>query len=176
MNIFYTDISAEQCAKNMCDIHVNKMILETAQMLSTAHYEKGTWSEDMYKPAYKNHPSTVWARETGGNYAWLYEHLDALIAEKLYRTEKVHATSRLLDLLYEIPKPLYVSVGVITPIPQCMPNEYKNEDATEAYRDYYNAKMIEWVTRDKPIFPKWTGRDVPSNVKSSVKQATGVKL
>lgn len=37
MNIFYLDKSAVQCAKWMVDKHVVKMILETAQLLSTAH-------------------------------------------------------------------------------------------------------------------------------------------
>ena len=161
MNIFYTDICAQQCAKNMCDIHVNKMILETAQLLSTAHAEHGTWVEGMYKPTHKNHPSAIWARETGGNYAWLYEHFDSLIAEKLHRTDKVHASSRLLTALYEIPKPLYSSIGSLTPMPQCMPDEFKTEDSTVAYKKYYVAKLLEWISRDKPLKPKWTNASIP---------------
>lgn len=37
MNIFYLDKSPQQCAEWMVDKHVVKMIVETAQLLSTAH-------------------------------------------------------------------------------------------------------------------------------------------
>ena len=37
MNIFYLDRSVYRPAEMHCDKHVVKMILETAQMLSTAH-------------------------------------------------------------------------------------------------------------------------------------------
>jgi hypothetical protein len=37
MNIFYLDKDPRQCAEWMVDKHVVKMILETAQLLSTAH-------------------------------------------------------------------------------------------------------------------------------------------
>jgi len=37
VNIFYLDEDPRQCAEWMVDSHVVKMILETAQLLSTAH-------------------------------------------------------------------------------------------------------------------------------------------
>ena len=37
MNIFYLHSEPDQCAKWHCDQHVTKMILEYAQLLSTAH-------------------------------------------------------------------------------------------------------------------------------------------
>ena len=37
MNIFYLSTNTDECARYHCDKHVVKMILETAQMLSTAH-------------------------------------------------------------------------------------------------------------------------------------------
>ena len=36
MNIFYVDKNPETAAKMMCDKHIIKMILESAQMLCTA--------------------------------------------------------------------------------------------------------------------------------------------
>ena len=39
MNIFYLHSDPKTCASMHCDKHVVKMILETAQMLSTAHHE-----------------------------------------------------------------------------------------------------------------------------------------
>lgn len=50
MNIFYLSESAKQCAEWLVDKHVVKMILETAQLLSTAHRVlDGTETEITYK-------------------------------------------------------------------------------------------------------------------------------
>lgn len=163
----------------MCDIHVNKFILEDCQMLCTAHSEFGTWRDGMYKPTHVNHPCNVWIRESKGNYNWVLAHLCELIQEKMYRTGKLHATSRIIKYVSYPPEkmPGFDEYdGLMTEPPQCMPEEHKRPDVRDAYRNYYNAKMIEWVTRDKPIIPKWTGRDVPHSVKDAVKQATGVEL
>ena len=35
MNIFVTDLDPFIAAKNLCDVHIIKMILETCQLLST---------------------------------------------------------------------------------------------------------------------------------------------
>ena len=37
MNIFYLDHHTQRCANQHCDKHVVKMIIEYAQLLSTAH-------------------------------------------------------------------------------------------------------------------------------------------
>ena len=37
MNIFYLDTSPKTCAEMHCDKHVVKMIIEYAQLMSTAH-------------------------------------------------------------------------------------------------------------------------------------------
>ena len=67
MNIFRLSNDAYECAEMHCDKHVVKMLLETAQMLSTAWRMTDSDSEyadkhGMYKVAHKNHPSTVWVR------------------------------------------------------------------------------------------------------------------
>lgn len=54
MNIFYLSRDPVLCAEMHCDKHVVKMILETAQLLSTAHWELGSTAP--YKPTHKNHP------------------------------------------------------------------------------------------------------------------------
>ena len=64
MNIFYLSRDPHEAARLQCDRHVVKMILETAQMLCTAHrYLDGDERADklgMYKTAHLNHPSTKW--------------------------------------------------------------------------------------------------------------------
>jgi len=58
-----------------CDKHVVKMILESAQILSTAHrvLDGDDYADKygLYKIAHKNHPSTIRARSGGLNYLWL---------------------------------------------------------------------------------------------------------
>ena len=156
MNIFYLDRDPEIAAQMMCDKHVVKMILESAQMLSTAHRVCGgggrAWIErvGLYKMAHRNHPSTMWVRYSFAHYMWLYEHMVALMKEYTYRYGKHHATERLLEPLSNVPA-IY-RTGFTDP-PQCMPDYCKNEDAVSAYQTYYILKKSDfatWKRRDKP--------------------------
>ena len=61
-----------------CNKHAaGKMVLESAQMLCTAHHEFGN-HDVPYKVAHSNHPSTIWARSGAKQYNWLYRHFKAL--------------------------------------------------------------------------------------------------
>ena len=93
MNIFYLHSDPVTCAEWHCDKHVVKMILEYAQLLSTAHHEvDGTPSINCYKSTHRNHPSAIWARTNRKNYRWLWRLLDATATEYTHRYGKVHAT------------------------------------------------------------------------------------
>ena len=69
MNIFVLHPMPDVAARMQCDKHVSKMTLETAQMLCTVINELGGTSP--YKSAHVNHPCSVWARQTMGNFMWL---------------------------------------------------------------------------------------------------------
>ena len=60
MNIFYLDEDPRICAEMHCDKHCVKMILETAQLLCTAHrvLDGDEYSDKvgLYKTAFQNHP------------------------------------------------------------------------------------------------------------------------
>ena len=61
MNIFFLDKDPQFAAQSLCDKHVPKMLLESAQMLSTAlHSHTMGISTGIYKEAYPNHPMTKW--------------------------------------------------------------------------------------------------------------------
>jgi hypothetical protein len=147
MNIFHLDVSPDLAARWLCDKHIPKMILETGQMLSTAHRILGSPVEDkVYKKAYINHPMTVWVRETGNNYQWAYCHLMFLIEEFHYRGFKngqPHATETIADTLSVLPPSLLDSYSHnawmrdYTKPPKCMPEEYHEDCHIEAYRSYY---------------------------------------
>ena len=78
MNIFYLDSDPSIAASYMYDKHKVKMILESAQMLCTAHHHFGLGDEVPYRKAHYNHPSTIWTRANTNHYYWLYQHMLAL--------------------------------------------------------------------------------------------------
>ena len=155
MNIFYLNRKPDIAAQMMCDKHVVKMILESAQMLSTAHrvLDGDEYADrvGLYKMTHKNHPSSKWARSTDENYDWLWAHMDALMKEYTYRYGKHHATERMIHDLWK--PPYNLPVGDFTDPPQCMPDYCKNEDVVTAYHKYYimeKSDFATWKRRDKP--------------------------
>ncbi len=173
MNIFYLHEDPRQCAVWMVDKHVVKMILETAQLLSTAHrLLDGTESIDtssgrkkrvyalsderdavLYSATHANHPSAVWARQSVENYNWLVDHLFALSDEYTYRYGKTHLTITKLGVPIASP-PLNLKEWDMTPMPSCMDEQYKiGEDPIANYRNYYKygkASMHSWKKREAP--------------------------
>ena len=79
MNIFHLHKDPKICAEYHCDKHVVKMILETAQMLSTAYRRNFGDNDDLYKTAYPKHPMTIWVGDSGGNFNWSMRLLDQLL-------------------------------------------------------------------------------------------------
>lgn len=159
MNIFYLDKDPELAAQMLCDKHVVKMILETAQLLCTAHHVLGTNTAEMYKITNKNHPCAIWVRSTWGNYEWTFSYFLCLLEEYTYRYKKKHACEKLIGVLGNNPLSL-VRHSFTNPLfffesspPQCMPDKYKQEDTVSAYRAYYKG--------EKAHFAKWTKREVP---------------
>jgi len=146
MNIFILDKNPRIAAQMHCDKHVPKMILETAQMLSTAHHVYDTPQASLvYKQAHLNHPCTIWVRESVDNYGWAYELFRELNNEFVARRGKTHLSwVKLGQILAQTPP---LPLCGLTPFAQAMPDEYKQEDAVEAYRAYYRG--------DKARFAKW---------------------
>lgn len=140
MNIFYLDENLTLSAQGLCDKHVNKMILETAQLLCTAHRElDGNERADrlcLYKSTHVNHPCAVWVRASELRYNFAYVLLSNLLDEFEFRYGKVHKTKGLLGGLVVSPRNIYASTGFDGP-PLCMPDQYKQANAVEAYRAYY---------------------------------------
>ena len=76
MNIFALDKCPMQSALWLDDIRKNKMILESAQMLSTAvRWLDPDTTLPVYKLAYMNHPCTKWARKSRANFSWLLSNI-----------------------------------------------------------------------------------------------------
>jgi hypothetical protein len=86
MNIFVTSSDPVACAKYLDDKRVNKMLLESVQLLSTTMHLTGL--PGPYKPTHRNHPCTLWLLQSKANYQWLYNHAIALYNEYLARSGK----------------------------------------------------------------------------------------
>ena len=162
MNIFYLDDNPEICAKYHVDKHVVKMILEYAQLLSTAHrlvdrqfFEDGCvkfgWDEVLYKSTHVNHPSSLWVRHSSSNYQWLYALWLNLLREYTYRYGKVHKSSRLWEVLGQ--SPISIKDSEFTEPPLVMPEVYHSTCAVTAYREYYRKEktsLLTWKNREAP--------------------------
>jgi len=152
MNIFILDTDPRIAARMQCDKHIPKMVVETAQMLSTAVNMLG--GQAQYKSAYVNHPCTVWARTSLDNFAWLSKHGFELGLEYNLRYGKIHKSSAvIMDCVWQVSKLKFDKKG-LTPHPQCMPDMYKSDNPVTAYRAYYRG--------EKSYFAKWDrDRDAP---------------
>ena len=138
MNIFYLHSDPIEAAKLQYNKHVVKMILESAQMLCTAHHLLDPCNSDdiPYKVAHKNHPSTIWVRQSAPHYLWLYHHMIALGEEYTKRYGKQHLTiTKCKDVLARYPGGIF-NIGFSQP-PQAMPDKYKHKNAIHAYWQYY---------------------------------------
>ena len=136
MNIFYLHKNPEKAAKLQYNKHVVKMILESAQMLCTAHHVYGNPDDAPYKQAHLNHPSTIWARESRPNYFWLYEHMITLGQEYTKRYGKIHTTIDKCRFALSF-CPDGITSEQFTEPPQCMPDKYKDDCSMQAYWNYY---------------------------------------
>ena len=152
MNIFYLDKDPVKAAKMQYNKHVVKMILESAQMLCTAHHcIMGSDADVPYKSAHKNHPSTIWARQSAQNYAWLYYHMMALGAEYTKRYGKKHLSiTKCEDKLAILPGGI-LETGFEQP-PQCMPDEYKDKCSVKAYWNYYIGEKHSVANKNEKIY------------------------
>lgn len=158
MNIFILSTNPVEAAQMQCDKHVVKMVLESAQMLSTAHriLDGDAVNPELYRKVHARHPCTLWTMETDFNYRWHYKHFIALGEEYTFRYGKVHSSiQKLAGILSHAPR--NIPVGGLTPFALAMkqyPECVVENNPVASYRNFYLA--------DKKDFAKWTrGRKAP---------------
>jgi hypothetical protein len=176
MNIFVLDNDPQYAAIMMCDKHVVKMIVESCQLMSTAHhvldgqeivrvakngrkfhtYETTNLpgSPNFLRCTMINHPCTIWTRESISNYQWVWVHTNELLHQYSIRYNKDHTYTNLVkQTLVNAPRKLQALQQ--TPFAQAMPDQYKNRDAVEAYRQYYiheKARFAKWKAGNTPLW------------------------
>jgi len=151
MNIFVLDTDPKLAAQYHGNRHNIKMILESCQLLSTAHHILG--SGGPLRKTHENHKCAKWVRESSDNYDWLHSLATELCIEYTYRYNKHHAYERtgVLESLKQ--RPFMLMKGPMTPFALAMPDNYKHADAVVAYRQYYlNEKthLLNYKNRDMP--------------------------
>jgi hypothetical protein len=177
MNIFYLHNDPKTCAEWHVDKHVSKMLVEYAQLMSTAHrvldgdeyigYSKNNrkvkrWqlksdnAENLvYKACHVNHPSAIWVRQSVTHYKWMYDLWCELHKEFVYRYGKSHASYTLLSEFLATPPANISNTPFVEPpqamkqFPQCM----VEGDSISAYRNFYREA--------KKTFANWKKREVP---------------
>lgn len=182
MNIFYLDEDIDKCAEAHFDVHVTKMQLEITQMLST-----NTWIDEVlgytprkvtsdettqlrsaseyanlptevrYKPAFFNHPCTIWMRSSYENYEYSVLLVDALDQEAQWRGFNAHKSAKVARGL---PLPRKLPSSGFTQPAQAMPEEFFDEESVRAYRKYYRgakASLAQYTRREPPIW--WWKRE-----------------
>ena len=174
MNVFYLNHDPLTCAEEHCDKHCVKMIIEYAQLMSTAHrmldgteYEDRTkngrrirrWrmpdpymESKLYKASHFNHPSAIWVRQSKANYKWLYDMWIQLCMEYTIRYGRNHETMNKLATLLSL-TPVNIPDGEFTEPPQAMPDDCKRPTAIEGYKNYY--------IKEKHSFAKWKNGKIP---------------
>lgn len=176
MNVFVLDEDPAKAAIQQCDRHVVKMIVESCQMLSTAHrvldgvptvrssksgkrmlpyFTLPDCRESLfYKPVHLRHPCTLWTMETSANYNWHWEHLSTLCKEYTHRYDKVHKSETLLQELKLLPENIpranltkwALAMGAA---PECI-----GDDVVLSYRAFYQ-------TKQKRFKMVWSRRNIP---------------
>lgn len=156
MNIFYLHKDPDTCARMHCDKHVVKMILEYAQLMSTAHHmlDEDQAIPGLYKCTHRNHPSAVWTRESSTHYRYVLRLFQALCQEYEHRYQKTHLTcTKMSGVIDNMPRGIeYLD---FQDPPQCMPDQFKQACTVQAYRDYYTQG------KDQTWIRKYTNREVP---------------
>jgi len=157
MNIFVTDESPIKSAQVLPDKHIVKMPLECCQMLSIVASEKwGRGYGDLPKAdgtpyatekgAFRNHPCTIWAKESPANARWLILHGLALCEEYSNRYAKIHSCLHTLAHANKIFPLDPAHYSKMTPFARAMPEEYKLDESIstfDAYKMYIASKP--WV-------------------------------
>ena len=170
MNIFVVDECPITAARMLCDKHVPKMVVESAQMLASALRRHGATDDVMpiakttgrpYKGGYHNHPCTVWTSVSQQNFLWLLHHGLPLSAESLKRFHRQHACHAPIYEMGELFN--IIPAGGLTPFARAFnkklyPFLYDEEryTAVEAYRTYYSLDKRRFASWDKGTpAPHW---------------------
>lgn len=165
MNIFVLDPNPAVAASYHCDQHLHKMILESAQLVSTALYIRNFHIPGLYSPTHIHHPCTKWAATSNHNIFWICE-LAAELDEIRWEVNNLgpHASMEIIKqardwLECEFD---FLSYSAHTPFTFAGPAiiNIRSWDIPTKYQQYYRQKHNAWLL-DKGAGMTYKGRSVP---------------
>jgi hypothetical protein len=165
MNIFILSTDPIEAAHAHCDQHIHKMILESAQMLSTAAHSTlpSIPKRLLYKPAYENHPCTRWVSSSYSAMVWVCTLAITLESIRDSRNLHRHASMDVISCISEALK----AFGDIPPPTEFAEAMYPHVkvrldlNTVEKYQLYYRKKHTQWLL-DTGKGMSYSGRPVPS--------------
>lgn len=162
MNIFYLDNNINKCVQAHCDKHVVKMVLETAQILSTVIWIQNESEalklyndKKIYKKTHINHPCVKWAASDVQNAIWLCHFGLALADEYNYRYNREHASKKVISFISQGLSPSTALLKFKDTPPSCVDKECLTEHPVLSYRLYYQKKerdglQMKYTKRNRP--------------------------
>lgn len=167
MNIFVLDLSPQISASYHCDQHLHKMILESAQMLSSAaHSYFPILRSKIYKPAYLHHPCTRWVCESIDNMAWVCELALTLESIREDLDYPSHASISVVKLIWDYINESSLS-GAHTPFVFAGPGSISLRSSLtipQKYQLYYQRKHAQWLDKGRGMTYK--NRPIPEFMSS----------
>jgi hypothetical protein len=150
MNLFIFDTSPVLAARMNCDRHVLKICIEASQLLCSAF-----WCQNIpapFKISHKNHPVSIWVRQSRENFDWAARHGLELCAEYTARYGKTHKCESIIEWCIKNSDQLKFPEEKQTPFALAMPDKYKTTCAVESYRSYFKTEkqhLFSWK-KNKP--------------------------
>lgn len=163
MNIFVLDESPKTSARMLCDCHIRKMCIETAQILSAVMLRRGMdLTSEMPEPQNLNHPVIVAVDSDPEALEWVLHLNYELHVEYRHRFQKSHAYSGIvmeyIDMLWN------AGDGSCENLAKCCGElDVRDLDVVTAYRKYYTeVKKPQLIEKNLWIFTEredWTNAD-----------------
>jgi hypothetical protein len=171
MKIFYLDADPNVAAQYLIDDHINKMIVESAQMLANCFPDSmlvsapKTQKGNVRKHSYYNHPCSKWVRSSVHAARWLCNHAAAMDWERHYRFNSERhfsidfiywAAENLCAVMGDDDHPMPAPAEAFKDYPLC----HVSGNSVQSYRNFYMlAKRFDKSGKPMDI---WTRRGRPA--------------
>ena len=176
MNIFVLDPDPKLAASAHCDQHLHKMILESAQLVSTAMVQRQFNISGLYKPTHPKHPCTIWAAASNHNIRWICELANEL--DRIRQSVSNCGSHSSMEIIKTVDDFLdyefgFLSSAAHTPFTFAGPAtiNIRSCDIPTKYRQYYRQKHNAWLL-DKGAGMTYKGRSVPDFMADLVTSTT----
>lgn len=169
MNFFVVDLDPRQAARDLCDKHVSKMHTEGVQCFVQILHDLEIPSKILTKAGNPHkgchaHPCVEWLKASRENLIWAVDHVDELCWEhgRRFKTKgkpNVPYSRHQLDVFicqhYHVLVDHTLPNVPRTPFAQAMPDEYRDSNPVEAYRNYYIGEKVDFAEWNHCDPPQW---------------------